>query len=194
MKQKFILASPAFLLILIALAVLIAGALPAAADEPDANVKGLWLRCPGFPKGAEVLDFEDDPDWATFYARSVDGVLTFEIRRQEKEGSELQDPEDVENIISMRAFNEEDEEDGKANMATIKIKENPSEFSQIYKLPCAMAEYQTGPKGDKVHNASLFIFTDVYCFLVEAEITAGLAKDYEERLMGWFMGLEFVER
>jgi len=38
----------------------------------------------------------------------------------------------------------------------------------------------------------LFIFTDVYCFLVEASVAADSFEDYEERILNWFQGLKFV--
>jgi hypothetical protein len=191
MKRKFVFA----LFFVLALA-----SLPAFAASPDANVKGLWMKCPGFPANAEVLEFRDDvAPWdnnlsEVSYTRFVDGLLTFEIRRQTIEESELQSPEDVESLIEMRVNNDEIDEDMiKNNMGSIMVHTDMSELAELYTYPCAAAEYMTGQNEDMKWNASLFIFTDVYCFAIEASVAADWADDYKEPLMECFKGLEFVE-
>ena len=186
--------------------VLVAMALPASAagskvsqSEPDAKVKGLWLKCPSFPKDATVIEFsEDTAPWDdslsdVSYTRSVDSLLFFEIRRQTIEESELQNPDDVASLIEMRVNNDEVDEDSiEANMKTIDVNTDASDFAALYSYPCATAEYRTGANEDTRQNAALFIFTDVYCFVVEASVAADWAEDYEENILGWFKGLKFV--
>ena len=179
---------------------LIAVALPACAAEPDAKVKGLWLKCPTFPKDAEAVDFsEEAASWDdslsdVSYMRSVDGLLFFEIRRQTIEESELQSPDDVPSLVEMWITNDEIDEDAiKAHMEDARIDTNAGEFAEIYTYPCAVAEYMTGQNEDTRKNMTLFLFTDVYCFVVEASVGADWVEDYEERIMGWFKGLELVD-
>ena len=191
MKRKFVFA----LFIVLALA-----SLPAFAASPDANVKGLWLKCPGFPAEAAVLEFREDiAPWDdnlsdVSYTRFVDGLLTFEIRRQTIEESQLREPDDVQSLIEIRVYNDEvDEETIIANMKSINVNTNVSELAELYTYPCVVAGYMTGQNEDTKQNVSLFIFTDVYCFAVEVSVAADWAEDYEGKIMGWFKGLEFVE-
>ena len=173
----------------------------AFAAEPDAGVKGLWLKCRSFPSDAEVLEFTDmiapwDENLSAMsqYTRSIDGLLTFELRRQTIEESQLQMPEDVPSLIEMHVWNDEVDEDiMKTNWDNAKINTNASEFAAMYTYPCATAEYLTGQNEDTRHNVSLFIFTDVYCFVVAISVGADWYEDYEERIQGWLKGLEFVE-
>ena len=196
-RKTFVkIASAAFLTILVTLIALLAGALPVSAavfkvsqSEPDAMVKGLWLKCPGFPKDAELVDFINDEEWDVVeYIRSVDGLLWFTLRRQPIEESRLLSPDDVQRSIEMRVHHD----DGDAD--SIYVDTDASEFAEKFSYPCVTAEYKTGQNEDTKLNMSLFIFTDVYCFLAEASIAADWAEDYEDRLSDWLAGLELVEK
>ena len=159
------------------------------AAGPDANVKGLWLRCPGFPEDAQVLEFEDNEEYGvTTYIRSLDdAMLTFEIRRQKIEESELREPDDARGIIEMRVNNDDGDEDD------IDVETYPNGITEHFSYPCATAEYTTGQNEDTRKNASLFIFTDVYCFEVAISAAADWFEDYEDRATEWLTALEFVE-
>jgi hypothetical protein len=170
------------------IAFLLVAVVPVCAAEPDANVKGLWLKCPGFPKDAEVLEFTDDKDMDEVeYTRFVESVLTFMIRRQKIEESELQKPDDVPSLVEMWVNN--DNED----LSSIKVNTKASEFAELYSYPCAMAEYKSGNNEDTRMNQTLFMFTDVYCFIVEVSVAADSAEDFEGRIHNWFRGLEFID-
>ena len=160
----------------------------AFAAEPDAQVKGLWLRSPSFPKDAEVVKFEDNKDMdMVTYTRSVDGLLTFSIRRQPIEGSELQHPDDVPGLIEMWTNNDD-------TMRRVQIDTHAGVvLSELYTYPCAFVGYVTGRNEDMRENMGIFIFTDRYCFVVEASVAADWAMDYQERIMEWLATLEFVE-
>lgn len=180
--------------------VLVFASLPAFASMQDSDVKGLWLTCPVFPNDAKLVEFEEssmpwDNDLSEVtYTRLVDGKLSFTIRRQTIEESELQKPEDVNDLIEMRVNNDMVDEDRmKANANSIKFNAYASELSELYTYPCATAEYMTGQNEDARQNVSLFIFTDIYCFLVEVSVAADWAEDYENSIIKWFNSLEFVE-
>ena len=164
-------------------------ALPVFAAVPDANVKGLWLRCPGFPEDAETLEFDDNEEYGvTTYIRSLDdALLTFEIRRQPIEESELQKPDDAQGLIEMRVHNSD------GDLDDMEIETHPSGISEHFSYPCATAQYTTGQNEDTRKNASLFIFTDAYCFEVEISATADSFEEYENRMAEWLTALEFVE-
>jgi hypothetical protein len=66
-------------------------------------------------------------------------------------------------------------------------------LSELYTYPCAFVGYVTGRNEDMRENMGLFIFTDRYCFVVEASVAADWAMDYQERIMEWLATLEFVE-
>ena len=85
-----------------------------------------------------------------------------------------------------------DEDAIKENMENIEVETDLSELAQIYSYPCAGAQHITGANEDTRYNVSLFIFTDVYCFLVEASVAADSFDDYEERILNWFRDLKFV--
>jgi len=161
---------------------------PASAAEPDAKVVGLWLRCPSFPKDAEVISFENNEEMDSVeFTRSVDGQLMFSIMRQPIEESELREPGDVPGLVEMWVNN------GEGDEGSMKVDTNAGEFAKLYTYPCATAEYTTGQNEDTRKNAALFIFTDKYSFIVEASVAADFAEDYGERTKGWLAGLEFVE-
>lgn len=173
-----------------------AGAVHAAA--PDAGVKGLWLTAPAFPadpKKVEVLEFKDDQEMGVVtYTRSLDGMLTFEIRRQKIEDSGLQTPEDVQDLIEMRVNNDDIPEDVlEENRGSIDVETNATEFAQRFTYPCATAEYMTGANEDTRKNVSLFIFTDIYCFEVAISLPADSVEEYSESTRDWFKSLKLVE-
>lgn len=175
---------------------LFAGAAHAAA--PDANVKGLWLKASAFPtdpKKVEVLKFEDDQKTGEVtYIRSLDGVVTLEIRRQKIEGSELQGPEDVEGLIEMRVNNDDiNEKILEENRGSINVNTDAAEFAKRLTYPCATAEYLTGANEDTRKNVSLFIFTDLYCFEVAISLPTDAADEYAESTREWFKSLKLVE-
>ena len=163
------------------------------------QVKGLWLKCPSFPEDAEVVEFIGGAPWddnlsQVVYTRSVDGLLTFRISRWPAEGAGLQRPADVGSVVDMYVYNEDIDEDAiEANLKTMKINENASEFAEILSYPCATAEYRTGQGKDARQNYVLFIFADDLRFSVGASVAPDLAEDYAERIMGWFKGLKFVD-
>jgi len=154
----------------------------------DANVKGLWLRAPAFPEDAEVLLFVDNQDMdIVTYTRMVDGMITLEIRRQPIEGSELQEPGDARGLIEMRVYNSGGDE-GEMDIDT-----DAADVSEHFTYPCATATYKTGQNEDTRFNASIFIFTDVYCFEVMISAAADWWDDYSESAGEWIESLEFVE-
>jgi hypothetical protein len=178
---------------LFTLFVLLTAFAPAAfAAAPDAAVKGLWLTCPGFPADAEEIEFTNDMDIVT-YKRGLDGLLTFKIRRQPLAGSELQKPADVAGLIEMRVNNDDISEEAKeANFDSINVDTDAKNFTQMYSYPSATAEYTTGANEDMTDNASLFIFTNDYCFEVTVTIAADYTGEYRTRSWDWFAGLKFV--
>lgn len=175
---------------------LFAGAVYAAA--PDANVKGLWLKAPAFPtdpKKVEVLEFADDQETGEVtYKRSLNGVVTFEIRRQKIEGSELQNPDDVEGLIEMRVNNDDiDKKILEENLGSIDVKTDAAEFAKRFTYPCATAEYLTGANEDTRKNVSLFIFTDLYSFEVAISLPTDAAEEYAESTREWVKSLRLTE-
>ena len=160
-----------------------------SAAEPDAEVDGLWLKCPSFPKDADLAEFNDGKELGIVeYSRLVDGAVMFTIRRQPIEDSQLQKPDDVQSLIEMRVSND----DGDAD--SIDVDTEADEFAKIFKHPCATASYQTGQNEDTRMNAAVFIFTGEYCFTAEVSVAADFADDYEEQALGWFKDLKFVEK
>jgi hypothetical protein len=173
---------------------LLAGA--ARAADPDAGVKGLWLKATAFPTAkVEVLEFEDDKDLdMVTYTRMLDAEAVFEIRRQAIADSELQKPEDVKGLITMRVEND-DIPDGvrQENLGSITIDAKASEYTKLFTYPCVVAHYLTGANEDTRANTALFIFTDTYCFEISATMPTDVAQDYEEPVKKWFKSLKMVE-
>ena len=161
------------------------------------QVKGLWLECPSFPKDAEVIEFTGAAPWddnlsGVTYTRTLNGLLEFSIRRQPFEDYDLQSPADVESLIDMGVYNDDIDEDAiEANLKTIKVNENANEFAELYTYPCVTAEYRTGLGEGARQHYELYIFTDVFCFV--ASVEADWDEIYEERVEGWFKGLEFID-
>jgi hypothetical protein len=158
--------------------------------EPDANVKGLWLKCPGFPEDAEALEFMDDEELGEVqYTRGLDdGALQFMIRRQTIEDSELRTPDDVKDLLEMIVNNGE----GEGDVDSIKVDTEAGAFVELFSYPCATAEYELEEDGETRSYATLFIFTDQYCFLVQASTPKESAGEYQPRFIEWIKGLEFV--
>ncbi|MDR1481888.1 MAG: hypothetical protein LBI74_04620 [Synergistaceae bacterium] len=157
-------------------------------EAPDANVKGLWLRCPGFPKDAEALEFMDNEEFGEVqYTRGIDnGALQFMIRRQTIEDSELRTPDDVKDLLEMIVNN------GDGDVDSIRVDTEAGAFAELFSYPCAMTEYEVEEDGETRSYATLFIFTDQYCFLVQASIPKDSAADYQPRFIEWLKELEFV--
>ena len=186
---------PLKIMTLLVFAALTLAGTAAQAAAPDANVKGLWLRAQAFPadeEKVEVLDFTDDQETGEVtYTRSLDGMVTFEIRRQKIEDSELQMPKDVEDLIEMRVNNDDiDEKFLEENRGSIDVDTDASEFAEFFTYPCATAKYITGANEDTRQNASLFIFTDRYSFEVAVSMAADSVEDYEEAVRGWLKSLK----
>jgi hypothetical protein len=165
----------------------------AFAAEPDANVKGLWLKCPEFPSDAEVVAFSDNPSPLdeslsdVSYLRFLDGVLTFEISRSTMEESAIQGPDDVRDYIEMEVY------DAGGDIDKIDVDAEPGVLSEHFTYPCVTAAYMKGQNEDTRMCVSLFIFTDAYLFSASASVAADWFEEYEDRLLGWFLGLEWVE-
>ena len=175
---------------LAALLVLIAAASPASAAAPDARVKGLWLKCPDFPKEAIATEFEYDKDTGfVSYSRALDDdTVYFIIRREPIEDSELQEPDDVRDYIETLVHDSGGDED------SLDIDTEAKEFVKLFDHPCAMAIYQTGQDEYASMTAAVYIFSDEY--FIEAEISVGVKwfDGYEDRVLEWLVGLELVEK
>ena len=169
--------------------------------EPDAGVKGLWLRSPDFPKNAALIEFRNSPHWNgveelsdVSYIRSLDGLLTFKILRHEVAESELQGPDDVEGLVEMRVWNDHvDESVMEFNWSTVRINTAPTYLPQFSAYPHATAEYQLGANEDTRKYVALYIFPGAYRFDVEVTVPVDWAEDYVEQIGAWLYGLEFVE-
>ena len=114
--------------------------------------------------------------------------------RQKIEKSKLQNPEDVEGLIEMRVNNDDIDKDFlDINRKSIDVETDASNFAERLTYPCATAEYTTGANEDTRRNASLFIFTDIYCFEVSVSIAADAYEEYQTDSLEWFESVQLVE-
>jgi hypothetical protein len=152
------------------------------AAEPDAEVKGLWLRIPNFPRDAEVTEFEADDDGEARYTRTIDGgLLTLGILRSPNPDGEIT-PELVKESIAESAGD-------KDNIAFDTMAE---EISEMLSYPCVTAEYETGKDEDTKRVADVAVFTDGFVFVVRFEVAADSFGDYSGRTEGWLNNIQFV--
>ena len=175
---------------LAALLVLIAAALPASAAAPDARVKGLWLKCPDFPKEAIATEFEYDKDTGfVSYSRALDDdTVYFIIRRRPIEDSELQEPDDVRDYVETLV------RDSGGNEEHFDVDTDAEGLVDLFGYPSAMAIYQTGQDEYACMTAVVYIFTDEYVFEAEMSVGVPCFEDYEDRMSDWLAGLELVEK
>jgi hypothetical protein len=168
--------------------------LSACGQDKD-KINGLWLVCPSFPQDAKEQSFTNDKDTgAVTYIRELDGKLTFEISRRPIKTSEPQNFDGVDAYIEKRVNSEKiDQEAKESNIYDISVNTNPDELVELYKQPCAAAEYMTGANESRRKNLSLFLFTSLYCFEVNVSVADDAAGDYGERVMDWLKGMNFIE-
>jgi hypothetical protein len=121
-------------------------------------------------------------------------MLTFEIRRQPIEESELQSPDDVPSLVEMRVWNDDLPEDvlkEHLDAAEIDLEANVSE---LLSYPAATAVYTTGANEDTRVNAAMFVFTDVYSYELLATLPIDSMEDYQADVQDWFESAQLVER
>ena len=133
----------------------------AFADERDDLVKGLWLEVHGFPKNAEVLEFNISGNGEVSYSCNLgEGWLTVERWRKNfmNDGSAFtmdKVAKFVADYAEYEGFMEEDDVD---------VDENPGELTAIFKYPVATVTYEGEEEAGTSLTAHLFIFTDDWVF------------------------------
>lgn len=173
----------AFLVLFSALLFSLSPAAVFAAGE-DGSVKGLWLRIPGFPEDAEIIEFNDDGGGEVTYIRSIDdGVYSLSIYRlaADEETTAEQLKEAIRETVAESGGDPEEIDFAGAE-----------EFKEILSYPCMTAEYEIGENEDVKKVAVLGVFTDEFVFLVQASVAADFFEDYSGKTTEWFGSIKLV--
>ena len=178
-----------FALSLILSAVFAAFVVCAYAEEPDAEVEGLWLKAADFATDAEVIEFDYDKDsGGVIYSRNVDGAVEFTIARlpRKHDKNPVKEPGDVEGALKELVSGMGGDADD------IDVDTDAGDFSEKFSHPCVTAEYAVGDGDDERRYAAIYIFTDEWVFWVNLGIPTGSAENYQERAEHWIKYLKFV--
>lgn len=166
----------------------------AAPDEQaaDAEVKGLWLKATGLPKGAHLEDMtqeDDEPYFIYSFGEGPDGpAVTIPVGRYPQNDERAEkflalDPKGLADFVGSENFTE--------TAKDLQFTDAPK-FSEKFTYPCQTATYTDSDMG--LRFMYLFIQTDGYMFsaLVCRNVDDSQYSDADAEK--WLMGLEFVEQ
>ena len=158
-------------------------------DAPDANVKGLWLTAPAFPKSAKPVElYAPDGGMTAHYIRALDGCL-FTIRRLFY--GETKTPEEMrEEKEAVKKRVEESFKENGGDPDDIEFDMSAEEFAEILGYPCMVAKHEADEGESLV--MSLHVFTEECSFEVQLALKSESADKYEDQIEGWFRNLKFV--